>query len=92
LFAANRIQVERCEVVVEGAAYRLDIQLGGGLFVELDGYAYHWSPEQKRYDDARRNKLRLLGYDILVYDWETVTKDGNRMAREIRAALANSSR
>jgi hypothetical protein len=25
------------------------------LFVELDGYAYHWSPEQKRHDDARRN-------------------------------------
>jgi len=80
--------VEKCEVVVEGAGYRLDLQLEGGLFVELDGYSYHWSPDHKRYDDARRNKLRLLGFEILVYDWQTVTKQGRRMVEEIRTALA----
>ncbi len=88
LLAANRVRVEQCEVVVEGTGYRLDIQLAGGLFVELDGYTYHWSPDQKRYDDARRNKLRLLGFEILVYDWQTVTRDGRRMVDEIRTALA----
>ena len=40
------------------------------MFVEVDGYAYHWSPEQKRYDDARRNKLWLRGFTVLVYDWQ----------------------
>ena len=88
LLAAGKVRVEQCEVVVEGTGYRLDIQLAGGLFVELDGYTYHWSPDQKRHDDARRNKLRLLGFDILVYDWQTVTKQGRRMVEEIRTALA----
>jgi very-short-patch-repair endonuclease len=88
LLAANKVKVERCEVVVEGTGYRLDIQLEGSLFVELDGYAYHCSPEQKRYDDARRNKLRLMGFEILVYDWQTVTKQGAQMVKEIRGALA----
>jgi very-short-patch-repair endonuclease len=86
--AASKISVEKCEVVVEGTGYRLDIQVEGSLFVELDGYAYHWSPEQKRYDDARRNKLRLMGFEILVYDWQTVTKHGRQMAEEVRVALA----
>jgi very-short-patch-repair endonuclease len=88
LLAASKVRVEKCEVVVEGTGYRLDVQLEGGLFVELDGYTYHWSPDQKRYDDARRNKLRLLGFVILVYDWQTVTKQGRRMVEEIRMALA----
>ncbi len=88
LLAASRVKVEKCEVVVEGTGYRLDVQLEGGLFVELDGYTYHWSPDQKRYDDARRNKLRILGFEILVYDWQTVTSQGRRMVEEIRMALA----
>jgi len=88
LLAANKVGVRKCEVVVDGTAYRLDIQLEGGLFVELDGYAYHWSPDHKRYDDARRNKLRLMGCEILVYDWQTVTRQGSRMVDEIRLALA----
>jgi very-short-patch-repair endonuclease len=88
LLVASSIRVENCEVVVKGTGYRLDIQLEGGLFVEVDGYSYHWSPEQKRYDDARRNKLRLMGFEILVYDWQTVTKHGRQMAEEIRVALA----
>jgi very-short-patch-repair endonuclease len=88
LLAASGVRVEKCEVVVEGTGYRLDIQLDCGLFVELDGYTYHWSPEQKRYDDARRNKLRLMGTEILVYDWQTVTEQGPRMVEEIRMALA----
>jgi very-short-patch-repair endonuclease len=88
LLAASKVKVEKCEVVVEGTGYRLDIQLEGSLFVELDGYAYHCSPEQKRYDDARRNKLRLMGLEILVYDWQTVAKHGRQMVEEIRGALA----
>ena len=74
--------------MVEGGRYRLDVQLEPHLFLELDGYAYHWSPEQKRYDDARRNTLRLHGHEILVYDWTVITKDGGRLIREVKAALA----
>ena len=75
-------------MVAEGR-YRLDVQLEGRLFVELDGYAYHWSPEHKSHDDARPNKLRLLGPEILVYDWQTVTKAPHLFVRKVKAALTN---
>jgi hypothetical protein len=92
LLAAAHINVESCEVVVQELGFRLDIQLTGQLFVEVDGYAYHWSPEQKRHDDARRNKLRLLGFTVLVYDWRTVVHDPGRLVTEIRKAVAASTR
>ncbi len=82
------VHIEQCETVVDGGRYRLDIQVGPHLFVELDGYAYHWSPEQKRYDEARRNRLRLLGNEILVYDWATVMNDGRRLVSEVKSAVS----
>jgi len=75
-------------MVAEGR-YRLDVQLESRLFVELDGYAYHWSPEHKSHDDARRNKLRLLGPEILVYDWQTVTKAPHLFVRKVKEVLTN---
>ena len=87
LLARAGIKVVACEVVVDENRYRLDIQLEGQLFVELDGYAYHWSPEQKRHDDARRNRLRLLGFAILVYDWQSVVNEPRRVVAEIRKGL-----
>jgi very-short-patch-repair endonuclease len=88
LLKRGGVSVEQCETVVDGGRYRLDIQVGPHLFVELDGYAYHWSPEQKRYDEARRNRLRLLGNEILVYDWGTVMNDGRRLVSEVKSALS----
>ena len=55
LLARHRVTVQACEVVVDGGRYRIDLKLDERLFVELDGYAYHWSPEHKQYDDARRS-------------------------------------
>jgi very-short-patch-repair endonuclease len=91
LLAANGIPVRKCEVVVDGARHRIDIQLADTLFVEVDGYAYHWSPEQKRSDDARRNQLRLLGLEVLVYSWHDVVRDGQRLLTEVRQALTGGS-
>lgn len=87
LLARAGIKVLACEVVADENRYRLDMQLEGRLFVELDGYAYHWNPEQKRHDDARRNRLRLLGFAILVYDWHTVVNEPRRVVAEIRKGL-----
>jgi Protein of unknown function (DUF559) len=87
LLSSAGIGVEKCEVVVEGGRYRLDIQLERRLFLELDGYAYHWAPEQKRRDDSRRNRLRVLGFEILVYDWGTVVHEPSRLLGEIKTAL-----
>lgn len=73
--------------VVADGRYRIDFLIEPGLAVEVDGYLYHWSPEAKAYDDARRNRLRLQGLTVLVYSWRDIRFDGHRVAAEIRAAL-----
>ncbi|HXW78750.1 MAG TPA: DUF559 domain-containing protein [Acidimicrobiales bacterium] len=87
VLAAGKVKVDRCEVVVNNGRYRLDIQVGPQLFVEVDGYAYHWAPEQKHYDDQRRNKLRLLGFEILVYDWRAIVSEPRRVLKDVKTAL-----
>jgi very-short-patch-repair endonuclease len=83
-----RVDVARCETVVNGGQFRLDIELEGQVFVEVDGHSYHWSPEQKRRDDARHNALRLLGFKILVYGWQDIAHQPRRVLAEIRKAQA----
>jgi very-short-patch-repair endonuclease len=87
LLANANIKVGKCEVVVDEGRYRLDIEVGPQLFVEVDGFAFHWGPEQKHRDDMRRNQLRLRGFEILVYDWEAIVKERHRVVKEVRAAL-----
>ncbi|MDE3204497.1 MAG: type IV toxin-antitoxin system AbiEi family antitoxin domain-containing protein [Acidobacteriota bacterium] len=67
--------------------YRIDFLIATHLVVEVDGYAYHWSPEDKAYDDARRNRLRASGLTVLVYDWRAVRFEERRIAGEILSAL-----
>jgi very-short-patch-repair endonuclease len=87
LLAGANIKVDNCEVVVDEGRYRLDIQVGARLFVEVDGFAYHWGPEQKHHDDRRRNRLRLCGFEILVYDWRAIANEPRRVVKEVRGAL-----
>ena len=91
LLAAGKVKVDGCEAVVDKGRYRLDIQVGPQLFVEVDGYAYHWAPEQKRRDDERRNQLRLLGFEVLVYDWMAIINERRRVLKEVRTALRAQS-
>ena len=86
LFAANGIEVVATEVEIDEGRYRIDAQVAGDIFVEVDGYAFHWSPEQKQRDEARRNDLRLMGYTVLVYSWRAVTREGRRVVREVLRA------
>jgi hypothetical protein len=68
--------------------YRLDISLAPRVAVEVDGFAFHWSPEAKAYDEARRNQLRLDGIFLLVYTWRDIHFDEERVAHEVMAALS----
>lgn len=70
--------------------YRIDILVAPRIVVEVDGFAYHHTPEQKRHDEHRRNQLLLDGYLVLVYTWRDVTHDGQRVISEIRMALASA--
>jgi hypothetical protein len=68
-------------------SYRVDIMLHPGLALEVDGYAYHHSPEQMTEDARRRNRLYLSGVQVLVYTWKDVVCDGHRLVAEVRQAL-----
>lgn len=67
--------------------YRIDFVMAQGLAVEVDGFAHHWSPEAKSYDDTRRNRLRAGGLVVLVYDWRAIRQEPTRVVTEIRQAL-----
>ena len=67
--------------------YRIDFTLLPPVAVEVDGFAYHWSPEAKSRDEARRNHLRLAGTFLLVYTWSDIRFEERRVGREISAAL-----
>jgi hypothetical protein len=71
-------------------SYRVDILLRPGLAIEVDGYAYHRSPEQMAEDARRRNRLHLSGTRLLVYTWRDIVYDGYRVIAEVRLALAQA--
>lgn len=68
--------------------YRLDAVLAVGVAAEVDGQSHHSTPEQKAYDERRRNEIRMGGVFLLVYDWRAVTHDGRRVLAECHQALA----
>jgi hypothetical protein len=68
--------------------FRIDTVIGEGLAVEVDGHANHSTPEQKAYDERRRNEIRMSGVFLLVYTWRDVVMDGRRVASEIHRARA----
>ncbi len=69
-------------------SYRVDIMMRPGLALEVDGYAFHHTPEQLTEDARRRNRLYLSGTQILVYTWKDIVYDGHRVIAEVRQALA----
>ncbi|HLI01809.1 MAG TPA: type IV toxin-antitoxin system AbiEi family antitoxin domain-containing protein [Acidimicrobiales bacterium] len=80
------------EVVVCDGRYRIDVQLVPGLALEVDGYAYHWSPEAKSADSRRRNQLRHAGIRVIEADWVTVMHDPESLRTTIEAALGQQAR
>jgi hypothetical protein len=91
LFASVGIRPVATEVVAgPQGEYRIDVMLSETVAVEVDGHAYHSTPEQKQYDERRRTQLRLGGMFVLVYTWRDITGDGRRVAAECRTALARA--
>jgi hypothetical protein len=91
-FLAHRVPLPKAEVTVgpEGE-YRLDYALPDAMIaLEVDGYVWHFSPEHKRRDEARRRDLVLAGWRPLVYTWTDVTRAPDRMVREYLAARATA--
>jgi hypothetical protein len=90
LLAQGGITPIRVEVKIgDDGRYRIDTELVEGVIMEVDGHRHHSTPEQKFYDEQRRNELRLSGAILLVYDWLAVTKDGRRVLAECHQAIAS---
>jgi very-short-patch-repair endonuclease len=89
LLRRYRLDPLAVEVQIDASGrYRVDSAISEDLFVEVDGHAYHHSPEQKVDDERRRNRIRLSGKFLLVYTWRDVVHDERRVIAEIRQALA----
>ncbi len=72
----------------EAGRYRLDYAWPHvKLAVEVNGYAWHHTPDHARHDHARHNRLQASGWTVLVYTWKDVVEDGHRVATEIMAHL-----
>jgi hypothetical protein len=66
--------------------YRLDFAWVELLLaIEVDGYAWHFSVDQKRHDDARRNRLQAAGWRVLVYSWTQIIREPASVVEDIRA-------
>jgi len=68
--------------------YRVDSLLATDLVAEVDGFAFHHTPEQVAADERRRRRLRAGGMRVLVFTWRDVSLDGPGVVAEIRAAMA----
>ncbi|MBO0730980.1 MAG: type IV toxin-antitoxin system AbiEi family antitoxin domain-containing protein [Acidimicrobiaceae bacterium] len=92
LFRHHGLPLPAAEVCWEDGRYRLDFAYPDRLVAaEVDGYAWHHSPEQVERDTVRRNRLQAAGWTVLVYTWRQVVRDPERVAAEIRGALRRSA-
>ena len=68
--------------------YRLDFAYPDvKVAIELDGWATHGSPQRRRADLSRQNELEVLGWHVLRFTWDDVTKDPAGVALTVRAVL-----
>jgi very-short-patch-repair endonuclease len=91
IFIQHRLPVPAVELVVgPDGSYRLDFAYPLlKLAIEVDGYVWHFSPEQQRRDHRRRNRLHINGWQVLVFTWLDVTRQPHEVAGQIREALCN---
>jgi very-short-patch-repair endonuclease len=53
---------------------------------EIDGFAFHSSPEDFRNDRIRQNRLTLLGWQILRFTWLDLNEYPERVISDVRRA------
>lgn len=58
------------------------------LVVELDGWAYHVTPQAFQRDRQRQNRLIAAGWTVLRFTWRDLTQRQAHVLDEIRASIA----
>lgn len=76
------------EAGVPVGPYRLDFAYPHAkLGIELEGHEYHSGKKALARDVARRNYFLELGWSILYFTWDDVTKDSSGVVRRVRGHL-----
>jgi very-short-patch-repair endonuclease len=78
------------EMQVKVANYRYDFLLNGRQVIEVDGAAYHSSPEQVERDRIRDEHSMQDGYKVLRIPASVVFKTPDEGIRRVKAALAET--
>lgn len=76
----------RQQVWIDG--HPVDALIGERLIVQLDGYAYHSSPADRRRDLEADARLRLRGYTVLRFDYQQLFFRPEYVQDTIRVAMA----
>ncbi|MDY0910536.1 endonuclease domain-containing protein [Microbacterium sp. CFBP9034] len=84
----------RQQIVIAG--HPVDVLIGEWLLVQVDGFAHHSSPADRRRDAEHDAELAARGYTVLrftygqiLHDWPTVTR---AVSRALAAGLHRRSR
>lgn len=76
----------RQQVVIDG--HPVDGLIGERLVLQIDGYEFHRTAEQRRRDIAADRRLRLMGYTVLRIDYHEVLFGWDAIELEICMAVA----
>ena len=63
-----------------------------GVLVEVDGWAWHHTPDRFTRDRQRHNALALLGWQVLHFTWFDLAHRPEQVVQEILQALGRTSR
>lgn len=84
--AAHGIRVQQ-QVHLEG--HRVDGLIGERLVLQIDGFAHHSTPQQRRSDIAHDRVLVLLGYTVLRFDYKQILFEWDAVEAQIVRAVAH---
>lgn len=86
-FLMNQIGVEvRQQVWIDG--HPVDGLVGESLVVQVDGFAHHSSPADRRRDVRADARLALRGFSVFRFDYQQVFFDPDHVVSTIQTAMA----
>ncbi|WP_067976042.1 type IV toxin-antitoxin system AbiEi family antitoxin domain-containing protein [Mycolicibacter icosiumassiliensis] len=69
--------------------YQLDIAFPDvNVAIEVDGWAFHSSPNKFEGDRVRQNQIVLLGWTVLRFTWLDLTTAPDRVIAQVRRAIS----
>lgn len=82
----------RLDFQVEDGRYRVDFLVNHWLVVEIDGAAYHSSPEAQLRDRVRDRYFESLGYSVLRIPAKLVFQEPRQAVKKVQSAISVGKR